>query len=72
VIVSVTFEPVADGSAFFDLAGEWNALGLTLANGELITIRGRGAGRWPTSEAVIADAFDIDRGASVSPWVNEA
>jgi len=72
VIVSVNFERVDAGSAFFDLAGEWNALGLTLANGELITIRGRGAGRWPTSEAVIADAFDIGRGASVSPWVKEA
>jgi len=66
VIASVTFERVAAGSPFFDLEGEWNALRLTLATGEITIVRGRGAGRWPTSEAVIADAFDIVRGARAS------
>jgi homoserine dehydrogenase len=58
---SVTFERVTPDSPFFHLTGEWNALSLTLANDDVITVCGRGAGRWPTTEAVMADAFEILR-----------
>lgn len=58
---SVTRERVTPDSPFFHLTGEWNALSLTLANDDVITVCGRGAGRWPTTEAVMADAFEILR-----------
>jgi homoserine dehydrogenase len=64
VIASVTFERVTADSPFFDLSGEWNALTFVLGNGEVVTVRGRGAGRWPTTEAVMADVLDALRGSA--------
>ena len=61
VVSSVTFERVTADSPFFDLAGEWNALSLTLGSGQTLTVRGRGAGRWPTAESVLADVFNLRR-----------
>ena len=68
VVSSVTFERVAADSPFFDLAGEWNALLLTLDSGQTLTVRGRGAGRWPTAESVLADVFNLRR----SRWQSNA
>ena len=31
----------------------------TFDDGDVYRIRGKGAGRWPTTEAVMADLFDI-------------
>ena len=59
--LSVSFELVNLGSPFYSLSGEWNALTLTLEDGKAQTVSGRGAGRWPTTEAVIADVFEIDQ-----------
>jgi homoserine dehydrogenase len=67
MVASVAFERVTYGSPFYDLQGEWNALTLTLASGETFSLRGRGAGRWPTTEAVIADAFDVLRSRMARP-----
>jgi homoserine dehydrogenase len=61
VAVTVGFEPTDPESPFYTVSGEWNALALTLVNGEVISVRGRGAGRWPTTEAVMADVFAILR-----------
>jgi homoserine dehydrogenase len=61
VSLSVSFEPVSPMSPLYSLAGEWNALTLTYADGEVKYMSGRGAGRWPTTEAVIADVFEIGR-----------
>jgi homoserine dehydrogenase len=36
-------------------------LAITLASGETTVVSGRGAGRWPTTEAVMADLFEIRR-----------
>ncbi|HEX8233545.1 MAG TPA: homoserine dehydrogenase [Caulobacteraceae bacterium] len=36
-----------------------NLLRLTMADGAVWTARGRGAGRWPTSESVLSDLLDI-------------
>jgi homoserine dehydrogenase len=50
------------------VAGEWNRLIITPVHGAPVTVSGRGAGRWPTTEAVIADLLDLrhlDRGAPV-------
>ncbi len=41
------------------VTGEWNRLIVTPLNGPSVAISGRGAGRWPTTEAVIADLLDI-------------
>ena len=57
----VSFEAVSPDSPFYSLAGEWNALTITLADSETLTVSGRGAGRWPTTEAVMADAFETVR-----------
>jgi homoserine dehydrogenase len=40
-------------------AGAENALVVELADGERIELAARGAGRWPTTEAVMADLFDL-------------
>jgi homoserine dehydrogenase len=44
-----------------DVPDEENALIFELARGESVTLRGRGAGRWPTVESVLADLFDLAR-----------
>lgn len=59
--LSVAFESVGPESPFYFLSGEWNALSLALEDGATRHVRGRGAGRWPTTEAVIADVFEIAR-----------
>ncbi|MGH8135114.1 MAG: homoserine dehydrogenase [Steroidobacteraceae bacterium] len=38
--------------------GEWNRLVVTRAGGSHAVVSGRGAGRWPTTEAVIADLLE--------------
>jgi homoserine dehydrogenase len=40
---------------------EGNALLLTDQNGETTLVQGKGAGRWPTAEAVFADCLDVWR-----------
>ncbi|HEY4563313.1 MAG TPA: hypothetical protein VIJ36_10055, partial [Thermoanaerobaculia bacterium] len=44
---------------FAETAGAENALLVELEGGDRIRIAGQGAGRWPTSEAVMADLFDL-------------
>jgi homoserine dehydrogenase len=41
--------------------GENNLLRLELETGEELLVRGKGAGRWPTSESVFADLMEIFR-----------
>jgi homoserine dehydrogenase len=57
----VGFEEVPEGSPFGRLEAEWNALHILMKGGQLCTVSGRGAGRWPTAEAVMADLFDLRR-----------
>jgi homoserine dehydrogenase len=45
---------------------EWNALLITRTDNSVQCLRGRGAGPWPTTEAVIADLMDIRRGRILS------
>jgi homoserine dehydrogenase len=61
VALSVSFESVSQESPFYSLSGEWNALILTLADGETQHVHGRGAGRWPTTEAIAADVLEVRR-----------
>lgn len=43
----------------FTVHGEWNRLVIARSDGTRLTVSGRGAGRWPTTEAVIADLLDL-------------
>ena len=45
----------------FDLPGEMNAVTIEYRDGSKQTLRGLGAGRWPTAESVIADLLRISR-----------
>ncbi|MBS0385914.1 MAG: homoserine dehydrogenase [Proteobacteria bacterium] len=49
----------AEGSAFADLHGDRNGVRIVTADGRVHTARGRGAGRWPTTESVFADLVDL-------------
>jgi homoserine dehydrogenase len=48
-------------SPFANLSGATNCLCLRSGSGPAQIIRGAGAGRWPTTEAVIADLLDLAR-----------
>ena len=61
ISAAIRFESVATGSPFAALEREWNALTLTRMNGEVLSVCGRGAGRWPTTESVIGDVYDALR-----------
>lgn len=45
--------------AFARTSGAGNALGIELEDGGLIRLGAQGAGRWPTTEAVLADLIDL-------------
>jgi homoserine dehydrogenase len=42
--------------------GEGNALKVITADGSVVRCRGRGAGRWATSESLLADLLDLAAG----------
>jgi len=42
--------------------GEENLVQIRTADGALHRIAGKGAGRWPTAEAVLGDLFELERG----------
>jgi homoserine dehydrogenase len=58
----VSCEIVPPNHRFASISGEENCLDLKTASGDRYTLRGRGAGRWPTAEAVFADLLDLWRG----------
>ncbi|HEV8579882.1 MAG TPA: homoserine dehydrogenase [Thermoanaerobaculia bacterium] len=45
--------------SFARAAGAGNALRIEMENGSVIDLAAQGAGRWPTSEAVMADLLDL-------------
>lgn len=57
--VTVSLDDAADDPFFLALGGERNALKVTGADGRVWTCKGRGAGRWATTESVMADLGDI-------------
>lgn len=56
---TVSIEPATPGAWAGSLPDEWNALRVELADGRILTARGRGAGRAPTVESVWADLADL-------------
>jgi homoserine dehydrogenase len=61
IVGTVKLERFPSASALGGLSGEWNALEISHEDARVITVTGRGAGRWPTTEAVMADLFDALR-----------
>lgn len=49
------------GEFLAEVCAEHNALVVATASGERIVITGKGAGRWPTTEAVLGDLFALAR-----------
>jgi homoserine dehydrogenase len=64
VYAAVKFESVAPETHFGRTGSEWNTLEIGLTDGTRWVVTGRGAGRWPTTEAVMADLFEIRRRAT--------
>ena len=60
-VASVALRSCPGTHPFHAIDGEWNALTLQFASGETKTVRGRGAGPWPTATAVLGDVFDVAR-----------
>jgi homoserine dehydrogenase len=58
---TVEYQSVAAGTFFGSLTNEWNGIEVASETGEVFSVRGRGAGRWPTTEAVMADLFEVAR-----------
>ena len=61
VRASVSLQALPSGHYLAAAKGEHNRLVITLKNGQTLVLRGKGAGRWPTAEAVMADLLDIHR-----------
>lgn len=60
-VARVEVVETSSDSVFAGLTGEWNAVELATKDGDVITLCGRGAGRWPTSESVLGDVFAVRR-----------
>ena len=58
---SVSLDAGLSDPLFLGLRGERNALKVYGEDGRVWSCRGRGAGRWPTTESVLADVADIIR-----------
>lgn len=58
---AVRLVAVERGDPLFDVPGERNACVVTWDDGFVQPVRGRGAGRWPTSESVLADVLCLLR-----------
>ena len=58
---SVSLDADLSDPLFASLTGERNALKVYGEDGRVWTCQGRGAGRWPTTESVLADVADIVR-----------
>ena len=64
---SIDFEEFKPEHPLGSLTREWNGLEISSRAGSRF-VKGRGAGRWPTTESIMADAFDVRR----LRWTNYA
>ena len=63
----VTLEELGDDDPLSRLTGVWNGALFEMASGATWFVSGRGAGRWPTSESVMADLLDVHRELTFAP-----
>ena len=61
IIAKVRPEKPPAGSFLSAARGAENRVEIELESGEVIRLRGRGAGRWPTTVSVLADLHEIAR-----------
>jgi homoserine dehydrogenase len=66
LVASVALEALPAEHALAQTRQEWNTLLVQTQDRAIRRITGRGAGRWPTTEAVIADLFEIRRAQIVA------
>lgn len=65
LLASVDLEIVDRDSPLGRVEREWNAIVITHQSGRESAVIGRGAGRWPTAESVIADAIEVSTSAAL-------
>ncbi|MDX2017874.1 MAG: homoserine dehydrogenase [Planctomycetota bacterium] len=58
---SVRLALVPESDGLFELPGATNAATIEWEDGFLLTVRGRGAGRWATAESVVGDVLELLR-----------
>lgn len=63
----VTLEALAPDDPLSRFQGVENGAVLLWSGGDTLQVRGLGAGRWPTAEAVLADALDVVRERAGAP-----
>jgi homoserine dehydrogenase len=61
LVATVSPRRVDREHAFAQTCNEENCLQIHSQDGEVVHVRGKGAGRWPTTESVAADLFDLHR-----------
>ena len=66
VVLGVAPEKLVRGSFLAETAGAENRLEITLASDEVVLLAGQGAGRWPTTLAVLGDVYEIVRKVSTA------
>jgi len=66
VVASVSPELAATESFLGQALGAENRLEIELASGEMVRLRGQGAGRWPTATSVMGDLHEAARAISAS------
>jgi homoserine dehydrogenase len=64
VAASVRLCPLKAGDPLAGAEAEHNSAVIEWADGAVEHLRGKGAGRWPTAEAIVADVLEIARLAS--------
>jgi homoserine dehydrogenase len=62
IVGCIQLEQLDRDDKFASVTDEWNRLTVTRAGSGMVSVTGRGAGRWPTTEAVMADLFGLWRG----------
>jgi homoserine dehydrogenase len=61
LVASIAVEELRPTHPLLSAQGVWNQAVFTLQSGESVPVSGKGAGRFPTAEAVLADLFDAHR-----------
>jgi homoserine dehydrogenase len=69
VAVSVAPESFGPDTYLGQARGAENRVEIELESGEVLRLRGQGAGRWPTTVSVVADLFEIARGVEIE-WAS--
>ncbi|MEQ8763739.1 MAG: aspartate kinase [Planctomycetota bacterium] len=66
---AIRLEELESEDPLADLPGCGNAIAIERTDGTSLVLRGRGAGRWPTTEAILSDLFELVRKEANVPVV---